>query len=336
MDVEQANGYAKRTEAMIGPDQIALISMAAGFFGKLPVATQKKMFQSSSKKNPHMGFVVEPYAFFLCHEIKDIDAAQALLPSGFRVLPTRVFDDDEPRPYVIFCAFNAHTSAFWGSRVEMYVIAEQEETGLLTWVIVDYDTNTISYDPGQGFVPGNARRSTVTTTYRGTVLVDVESPGRRIAMEADIRAGEEKPLDPRLWIEGNLCVVYGGELDDGRGETFSLIFDPDEMRRALRIPVEQVQIDELTWHPGLFAAEPSLAVCFPYAQHFITSSVPRATDIRTADDLERAVAAFNEGPPPKGFDTAAIRRSMMIGAAVSALTSTTLLTWLILHYLLAH
>ncbi len=93
-----------------------------------------------------MGFVVEPYSSFLCYEIADIDKAKSLLPDGFKLIKTKVFENDEPKYYCIFGCFRAHTSAFWGARTEFYIIAEDQKTGLLSWIIVDYDTDTISYD----------------------------------------------------------------------------------------------------------------------------------------------------------------------------------------------
>jgi len=39
---------------------------------------------------------------------------------------------------------------------------------------------------------------------------------------------------------------------------------------------------------------PFEAACFPYAQHFVTTSVPTATSMRTAEDLEQAVNELND------------------------------------------
>lgn len=336
MNGEEKTAYTKRTENMVRPEEVGIISTFGSMLGAAPVGLQKAIMERSMKANPHMGFVVEPYAFFLCHEITDLEAAQKLVPAHHKIIPTRIFADDEPRPYVIFGAFTVHTSAFWGSRIEMYVITENTETGLLSWVIADYDTNTLSFDPGQGFVDGNALNSVVTTTWRGTVLVDMESPTRRIAAEADLGAGIATPLDQRLWLEGNLSVAYGGELDDGRSASFGLVFEPGEMVQALRIPKDAVRLDEITWHPGLFAPEPAQVVCFPYAQHFITSGIPTDTGVRTEEQLLEAVATINGLPPSKGFSSKAIRRSMYVSGAVSFLVTNTLLIWLVLHYVLKH
>jgi len=338
VDKHESNAYIKRTENLVNPDEVSIISLFGSMLGKAPVWLQKPILEGSSKKNPHMGFVVDPYAFFLCHEITNIELAQSLIPANFKIVPARIFADCEPRPYVIFGAFNLHTSAFSGSRVEMYIIAEDQDTGLLSWVITDYDTNTLSFDPGQGFVSGTTKTSTVTTTHRGTVLVDMQAreSGRRIAAEADLADAVMTPLDQRLWLEGNTSVAYGNELDDGRNTPFGLLFDPDEMKQALRIPLEATEVEELSWHKGLFAAEPSVVACFPYAQHFITSSVPTETNIKTAEQLEAAVVALNAGPPSKGFSSSKIRLGVVAGVATSTVITWSLIFWVLVHLQQAH
>lgn len=40
--------------------------------------------------------------------------------------------------------------------------------------------------------------------------------------------------------------------------------------------------------------EPFEAAVFPYAQHFVTTTYPTATSMRTAEDLERAVDEMND------------------------------------------
>ena len=46
--------------------------------------------------------------------------------------------------------FRIHTSVFWGARVEFYLVAENTKTGLLSWVMMDYISDTISYDEKHG------------------------------------------------------------------------------------------------------------------------------------------------------------------------------------------
>lgn len=339
MSDEELRSYVKRTEGLVQPPEVALITIFGGVLGLLPVPMQKKIMNASTEKNPYMGFVVEPYALFLAHEITDIARAQAMIPEEYRIVPARMFADEEPKPLLIFGGFSVHTSAFWGNRVEMYVIAEHIPSGLLSWLIVDYDSNTLSFDPGQGFANANTRSSVITTSHRGEVVLDFQSAvdGRRIAVNASAREGQEIPLDQQLWVDGNLSIGYGGELSDGKGaEPFGLLFDPGEMERALRIAPEHVHIEELSWHSGLYNPEPVSVGCFPYAQHFITSQVPTASKVKTAEHLRAFVRGFIQGPAPQGFSSSAIKKSMLIGWLISTTLTFSLLGWVIFDALTGH
>ena len=44
---------------------------------------------------------------------------------------------------------------------------------------------------------------------------------------------------------------------------------------------------------GALDPMPFEVACFPYAQHFVTTSVPTATSMRTGEDLEKAVNEIN-------------------------------------------
>jgi hypothetical protein len=101
-----------------------------------------------------------------------------------------------------------------------------------------------------------------------------------------------KELEQRLWVEGNLSVDYGGELQQCT-KPFSLVFDPKEMAQALKIPVDDISLCTNTFGAGALDPMPFEVACFPYAQHFVTTSVPTATSMRTASDLERAVNEIN-------------------------------------------
>jgi len=77
---------------------------------------------------------------FLAHEIRDELVASRLLPPGYRLVPSAMFADDEPRRCAILGAFKVHASVFWGAQVELYLIAEDLWTGTLAWVICDYES----------------------------------------------------------------------------------------------------------------------------------------------------------------------------------------------------
>jgi hypothetical protein len=296
MSHEQLLHYIKVTEEMILPEQVARVNQVSSFLRRLPLKMQKAIAARGSVKNPYMGFVVEPYAFFLSYEIADKEAASRLLPAGYTLAPVSMFEGEEPRFAAVLGAFNVHTSVFWGSRVELYLIAENRTTGLMSWIIADYETNTNSYDPGQGFTGPTTSHSVVTTSYRGEVIVDVEGKksGNRLALVADLDGAQRRILNRRLWVEGNLSVDYGGELDGGDTQPFGLIFDPAEMRSALKLPLVGVRVEENGLGSGYLAAKPFEAACFPFAQHFATTSLPVDIGLRDEAELEAAVARFSE------------------------------------------
>jgi hypothetical protein len=205
-----------------------------------------------------------------------------------------MFINTPKRPCAIISAFNVHTSVFWGSRVEFYLIAENCKTGLLSWIIVEYESNTHSYDPSQGFIGPSTSHSVVTTSYLGEIIVDVASAksDNSIVLVANMKNSVLTELDQRLWVEGNLSVDYGGKLQQCT-KPFSLVFDPKEMAQALKVPVNDISLCTNTFGGGALDPMPFEAACFPYAQHFITTSVPTATSMRTAEDLEEAVNEIN-------------------------------------------
>ncbi len=296
---EQLQAFVKNTEKKVLPGTVGPLHNRAEMLAKLPLRVQKFIIEQGSKRDPSIGFIVEPYSFFLAYEIDDEAAARGLLPPGYELTPTSMFDGTEPRHAAILGMFNVHTSVFWGSRVELYVIAENTRTGMLSWIICGYESNTISYDPGTGFSGPSTSHSVVTTSHLGEVVIDVESAesANRIALTADITAGATTPLDQRLWVEGNLSVGYGSDLEDADADIpFALVFDPAEMREALEIPLDNVAIEHNTFGSSMVAPEPFEACCFPYAQHFLTTSFPKESALANRADLEAAVAAFNRDP----------------------------------------
>jgi hypothetical protein len=292
---EDLRRYVKATEKRVVPADVANMIKRTETLRKLPVGLQRRIINAGSKRNPYMSFVVGPYATFLAFEITDTEAAEALLPPDYGLLPSAMFTDTEKRPCAILGAFNVHTNVFWGSRVEFYLVAENCKTGLLSWIIEEYESNTNSYDPGRGFVGPSTAHSVVTTSYRGEVIVDVASAesDNGIALTADLTGGVPTELDQRLWIEGNLSVDYGGDLQQCT-KPFSLIFDPGEMGQALKLPLDGISLCKNTFGGSMLDPAPFEVAVFPYAQHFITTSVPQATSMRTAEDLERAVNELND------------------------------------------
>lgn len=290
MRLEDLRRYIRATEKMVVPEKVAVTTQGSAMLRKLPLRIQRYIAERGARANPYMSFIVEPYAVFLAFEIVDLEAAERLLPPGYSLFPSAMFIDTPVRPCAIVSAFNIHTNVFWGSRVEFYLIAENCETGLLSWVIEEYESNTHSYEPSRGFVAPSTTPSVVTTSHAGEVIVDVASArgGNSLALVADLSRGVSTELDQRLWVEGNLSVDYGGELQQCT-KPFSLIFDPKEMTRALKLPLDGISLCTNTFGAAMLDPVPFEAACFPYAQHFVTTSTPTASTMRTAEDLEEAV-----------------------------------------------
>ncbi|WP_353826668.1 hypothetical protein [Agromyces sp. SYSU T0242] len=282
--------FVAHTESTISPRSVAALYGRAEMLARMPQSLQRWIV-SHARAEEYMGFVVDPYCLFLAYEIRDEAAASRLLPPGYRLVPTAMFADETPRPCAILGAFNVRTSVFWGARLELYLIAEHAETGMLTWVICDVESNTINYDPGEGFSGASTSRAIVTTTHAGEVIVDVRSAERanELTVTASVPAGTSRPLDQRLWIDGNLSVDYGGRLMHADSEPFGLVFDPGEMAQALRIPLDAVEVEANSFGAEFLADRPFEAACFPYAQHFLTTSYPRSTPITDRHALEDAV-----------------------------------------------
>lgn len=322
--------FTKEVERLVNPMDVGSLHFIQSFYKLLPKIVQKKLVESSAKNIPYMGFVVEPYATFLCYEIEDTQLAESLLPNGFKLIKTKIFEEDDAKFYCIFGCFTAHTSAFWGTRAEFYIIAEDNSTGLLSWIIVDYDSNTISYDKKDGLRSPNSS-AIVTTDYKGTVFVDVKKNdnSREVIFSAESAAGISKALDQRLWLEGNLSIGYGRSFGADDASIFSLKFNPKEVETALEIPADKFTIENNTWFPGLFKSVPSKVLSFPYAQHFISDSPGAASKIKNEEEL---VASINnvDFKNIKVFSTKSFKTMFIVGSAVSFLTTLTILVLLII------
>jgi hypothetical protein len=302
MQVKDLRRYIKTTEKMVVPAKVASTTQGSAMLRKLPLGVQRYIVDRGARTNPYMSFVVEPYAVFLSFEVTDTEAVRWLLPPDYSLHPSAMFSDTPKRPCAIISAFNVHTSVFWGSRVEFYMIAENSKTGLLSWIIIEYMSNTHSYDPSKGFIGPSTSHSVITTSYLGEIIVDVASAksGNSLNLVANLKNSVLTELDERLWVEGNLSVDYGGDLQQST-KPFSLVFDPKEMAQALKIPLNDISLCANTFSAGALNPAPFEVACFPYAQHFVTTSVPRATSMRTAEDLEQAVNEINQkmSDPPE-------------------------------------
>lgn len=322
--------FIKGVERLVDPIDVGTLHFVESFTKKIPKDLQEKLVEKSGDKTPYMGFVVEPYSYFLAYELKDLQKASELLPEGFQLVKTKIFDDDEPKYYGIFGCFNAHTSGFWGLRVEFYIIAQDSASGLMSWIIVDYDTNTITYDPKNGFTDPNSSGSLITSDYDGQLHIDVKNKnGRVLVATSNIEEGKMKSLDKRLWVEGNLSIAYGRNKINGNPGLFSLIFNPKEFERALRMPKGSYQIEANNWYPGLFMDAPSEVVCFPYAQHFLSDSPGHSSLLYDENELKDKIQTVDFSKI-NVFSTKGFSKMILMGGILSALTNTVLIGMLIL------
>lgn len=301
MDKSQRQYFVENVEKLVKPLEVGTIHFVHGLNRMMPLAVQNKLNDISTKQFPIMGFVVEPYCSFLCYEIIDIKKANGFLPHGFSLIKTKVFESDlEAKYYAIFGSIRVHASAFWGARMEFYVIAEDNKTGLLTWVIVDYDTDTIGQDKKYGLREPNSSDTVVTTDFDGRIYVNFKNntENRQLSYTINTENGRMGKLSERLWLEGNLSIVYGKELSGATPIPFGLIFDPNEVEQALDIPEEDIIIAANTWFTNLLSKEPTHVIVFPYAQHFLVSTEPSKA-IHTRQALENAVISidFNKVRP---------------------------------------
>ncbi|NTW61667.1 hypothetical protein HGB24_03220, partial [Candidatus Saccharibacteria bacterium] len=86
--------FSEEVEKLIDPINVGTIHFVQQLNGLLPKKIQRKLMDSSSKKIPFMGFVVEPYASFLCYEIKDEKRASDLLSDNFELVKSAVFEGE--------------------------------------------------------------------------------------------------------------------------------------------------------------------------------------------------------------------------------------------------
>ncbi|MBR3220306.1 hypothetical protein IKF76_00345 [Candidatus Saccharibacteria bacterium] len=266
--------FAYGVERMVDPMDVGTTHHMQKKLRRLPVWLQRKIVTNATKKATKMGFVVEPYCFLLFHEITDPTAVQPWLPEGFEPAKASIFAGDKPKFYSVTTIFRVHTSAFWGSRCEFYAMARNSATGLLSWVILDYVSDTISYDEQAGLRSPEAPNAVVTTTCEGEYLASFkrQSDGCVLTCEADLKRHKMRALDEEFWIDGNTSIAYSKPLGGDDGDLFSLTFFPEEMKQAWEIPITDITKHEITFLPEFFSGPLDKAVCFPFAQHMLSDS----------------------------------------------------------------
>ncbi|MBQ3352391.1 hypothetical protein IJG91_01895 [Candidatus Saccharibacteria bacterium] len=286
--------FAKGTEKMIDPIKVGTLHHMQQKLKNLPAFIERKIVTSAAKKADKMGFVVEPYAFFLVYEIDDLARFQRDLPDSFVPAKAKVFEGDAEKYIGIICIFRAHTSAFWGSRAEFYAIAKNEVTGLKSWIILDYLSDTISFDEKHGLRSPSVDNAAVTTTCEGDYLAEIQQNGKTVIdIEASLKHPKTKKLDEQLWIDGNTSIAYSKELGGKDGDLFSLTFLPQEMESAWEIPLADVRKAKVIPYPEISKGKLTKAVCFPFAQHMLSDSPGTKTHYGSKEALEAAAVKID-------------------------------------------
>ena len=283
--------YAKGVEKLVNPMEVGKVLYLQTKLRKLPVWIQRKIVTGATKKATKMPFVVEPYCSFMFYEITEPEKIQQFLLEGFRPAKAAIFEGDTPKYYGIVTMFRVHSSVFWGARTEFYLIVENMETGLLSWIICDYISDTISYDEKHGLKSPDAAGAVMTTTCEGDFVCDMRNDDGKKYVRCEISLADAKmrALDQRLWIEGNTSIAYGRLAGEADGDLFSLTFFPEEMKQALEVPVAKVRKAEVLCGTGKLGGVLERAVSFPYAQHMLSDAPGQRTHYGSEKALREAV-----------------------------------------------
>lgn len=283
--------YAKGVERMVDPMVVGQTHYMQTKLKKLPVWLQRKIITTQAKKADKMPFVVEPYCTFMFFEIPEPGRVQKFMPEGFVPAKAAIFEGGVEKYYGIVSMFRIHTSVFWGARAEYYLMAENTKTGLLSWVMMDYISDTISYDEKHGLKSPDVKKAVMTTTCEGDFVCEMtDVDGEKIVKcEASLKRAKMRKLNQRLWIEGNTSIAYGRRAGEADGDLFSLTFMPEEMTEALDVPMEDVLVARArTDTTGRFGAVIDRVVSFPYAQHMLSDSPGTHTHYGSEAALRKA------------------------------------------------
>ena len=293
--------YAKGVERLVDPMQVGKTHYLQTKLARLPVCLQKKIIKSATSKATMMPFVVEPYCTFLFYEIPDPAKVQKFMPRDFTPARSKIFASTrEPEKYYgIVSMFRIHTSVFWGARAEFYLVAEDRRTWLLSWLMMDYISDTISYDERSGLKSPDAPQAVMTTTCEDDFICEMKTTNRKKKAECllSLTHAKLKPLNQKLWIEGNTSIAYGRRAGEPDGDLFSLTFMPEEMTAALDIPLDDVKFASVATNTtGKFGAVLDRAVSFPFAQHMLSDAPGQSTHYGSEQALRRAAESvrFNQ------------------------------------------
>lgn len=286
--------YSKGVERMVDPMQVGKVLSLQPKMRRLPVCLQKKIVTSASKKADKMPFVVEPYCSFLFYALNDPSKIQKYLPDGFVPSRASVFEGGPEKYYGVVSMFRIHTSVFWGARAELYLMAENSKTGLLSWIMMDYMSDTISYDEKSGLKSPDVSKAVMTTTCDGDFVCDMQTnDGKKfVKCEMSLLNAKMQKLSQRFWIEGNTSIAYGRLAGEADGDLFSLTFFPEEMKQALYVPLSDVKNVAVSDNADIDGTL-DLACSFPFAQHMLSDAPGQSTHYGSEEKLRAAVEKVN-------------------------------------------
>lgn len=318
--------FIKKVEDMVKTEDIAILRLVGPLLKYVPGKFQDKALENSGKENPYLGFIVEPYSTFLFYEIIDLSWAERLIPDGFELTKTKVFNDGESKYYIAFASFNVKTSAFAGTRLEVNVIARSKETGLISWIIVDYDTNTLSHDALKGVIDYTTKKAIVTSDFDGNIIVDIdnEEKNRALVFDLDSNGAEYKIVERSFWLEGNLSVGYGRDISNNSPKAFAMKFDPREVEKAYRVDRDRVNVSKNTWYPGLFKAEVDEALYFPFAQHYLSDSPGSYSNHDNVDEMIKDFQELDLDKIPP-YSAESLRKMIKVGILTNSILISVLL-----------
>jgi len=326
--------FIRNVENLIDPKEVSHLYFFQGFKRLLPTSLFKKLLVRTSRKTPYMGFVIEPYSLFLFFKLKDIEKAKSLLPERFELKKTRIFADEEPEYYLGMGVFNTRASTFWGSRLEVYLVAEDKETGLISWIFIDILSNTIIAVPSVGVADRNSKNAIYTTSSKGDILLDFkeDTTDRQIILKGNITNGKMRKLDQPLWVLGNSSIGHSKKYSDNKNDdTLAVMFDPAEVEKALDIPIEDIHLKFNNLFPDL--AEPELVkvLCFPFAQHYIADSPGCRTYIRNTNDMIENYNKIANMEEIQTFSTSGLKRMLLVGISLFMIIFISLVILLIIN-----
>ncbi len=318
MEIKNEEKFIKGVERLIVPMEVSNLLFFQKLKGLMPPFLLKKMLYRASRNTPYIGFVIEPYSLFLFFKLRDFEAAKAMLPDRYELSKTRLFVDDEPEYYMGIGNLGTRASSFWGTRTEVYLIAKDKETGLLSFIFIDILSNTLIALPSKGITNPNANKALFSTSSKGEVFLDIQEnkTNRQLSIQGNIKGGKIRKLYQDLWVMGNTSIGYCKNFGKGDDNPFAVIFDPAEVQEALDIPTKDFRITENTLFPGLAEPEPTYVICFPFAQHYIADSPGCITTVKDQNDLIQKYNEIAESGISKTFSAKTIVKQIVMGVAV--------------------